>query len=714
MPFPWQAYRTVYSDDARGGLPVAVDTNIIEVEPVAPAPEGGSREHQAILARVVHNPLLPSPPVLAFQIVEKVSDPDCDVREICSLLACDPALCGKLLKIVNSVLYAPRKPITAIHNAITMLGFNRLRSLVLGMSIPAMQFRADHDRGVSNFWKCSVTGAIIARELAVQLRHPAPEDDLVATLLRDLGIILLQQAFPEQYKPVWSGEKQLWAGLRSSWERHHLGVDHAEVSAELLHTWRLPASITIPIRHHHHPHRAASQPPAVAKRARVLDFASRLAEVEDVQQTPDDLREIWRMARDDFGLEPDALDAFLVEVTPKITSFAELLQLDIGKSPHFSAVLSAGCEELVRLSGGEGLNGSPSASRSGSPSASGSRSHPLSPSEMRRLSGESARSTYGPKPTVVTSLSRESRRFTRDSVVSDGPLDPSMDPFGERSTLDIGSRLLNYEIRRIIGRGAMGIVYEAFDIDLNRRVALKTLAPDRATDRNARMRFIREARTAAAVQHENIVTIFSVGEERGMPLLVMEYVGGRSLQEWIDAGRRFETEEVVRLGREIALGLAAAHALRIIHRDIKPANVLLDEESGHARITDFGLARAIDSSDLTNHGTVVGTPHYMSPEQVDNQPLGAVSDLFSLGSLLYALCAGRPPFDAKSVYGTLHLVANAEPPPLRSLNPSVPHWLAAYISSLHTKNPADRLPSAAAAADLLQSLWVSTRSPANV
>jgi eukaryotic-like serine/threonine-protein kinase len=145
-------------------------------------------DRRELTLRILNNPLLPSPPALALQIVEKASDPDCEVREICSLLACDAALCGKMLKMVNSALYCPSKPVTAIDRAVAILGFNRLRSLVLGMSIPAMQFHGSSDQGLARFWRCSVAGAIIACELSRGLHYHNPEEDLVATHGRSFAI----------------------------------------------------------------------------------------------------------------------------------------------------------------------------------------------------------------------------------------------------------------------------------------------------------------------------------------------------------------------------------------------------------------------------------------------------------------------------------------------------------------------------------------------
>src|SRR5260221_462117 len=195
----------------------------------------------------------------------------------------------------------------------------------------------------------------------------------------------------------------------------------------------------------------------------------------------------------------------------------------------------------------------------------------------------------------------------------------------------------------------------------------------------------------------------AVSDVVGIPFLVMEYVQGKSLQDRLDAAESIGLAESVRIGRQAALGLAAAHGLRLIHRDIKPANILLERGTGRVCITDFGLARAMDAdSDLSQKGLLLGTPLYMSPEQVDGKPLTPASDLFSLGSVLYRLCAGRCPFPSDSLSRLLHAVAEETPVPIRALNPNVPDWLARLIEKLHAKKPDDRVASAAAVAELLR------------
>jgi hypothetical protein len=262
-------------------------------------------------------------------------------------------------------------------------------------------------------------------------------------------------------------------------------------------------------------------------------------------------------------------------------------------------------------------------------------------------------------------------------------------------------RLERYEVLEEVGRGGMGVVLKAFDPSLHRVVAIKVLAPQLATSGVARKRFLREAKAAAAVTHDHIVTIHAVDEANGLPYLVMQYVAGLSLQERIDKEGPLELADVLRIGMQTASGLAAAHAHGIVHRDIKPANILLEEGVQRVKITDFGLARAMDDASLTQSGFVAGSPLYMAPEQARGEALDHRADLFSLGSVLYTMCTGRPPFRAANTLAVLRRVSEDTPRPIRETNPEVPDWLVAVVDRLMAKDPADRYQSAAEVVEVL-------------
>jgi serine/threonine-protein kinase len=275
-------------------------------------------------------------------------------------------------------------------------------------------------------------------------------------------------------------------------------------------------------------------------------------------------------------------------------------------------------------------------------------------------------------------------------------------------------KLAHYEILEVIGRGGMGVVLKAFDQTLHRVVAVKVMAPELAVSGTARERFEREAQAAAAVSHDHVVTIHAVAEAKGLPYLVMQYVPGESLQQKLDREGPLPLKEILRIGMQTAQGLAAAHAQGLIHRDVKPANILLENGVQRVKITDFGLARAVDDASLTQSGVIAGTPQYMSPEQALGEPQDYRTDLFSLGSVLYALCTGRPPFRAPNALAVLRRVADDTPRPIRETNPEVPDWLEAIIQKLMEKHPVDRFQSAAEVARLLESHLANLQQPAGI
>jgi serine/threonine protein kinase len=262
-------------------------------------------------------------------------------------------------------------------------------------------------------------------------------------------------------------------------------------------------------------------------------------------------------------------------------------------------------------------------------------------------------------------------------------------------------RLGHYEVQEVIGKGGFGIVLKAFDERLHRVVAIKVLSPAYAANGSARKRFIREARAAAAVKNEHVVGIYDVQEDAQPPYLVMEMIDGISLQDKIDRQGTLGVKEILRIGMQIAEGLAAAHRQGLVHRDIKPANILLENGVERVKITDFGLARAVDDASVTQSCTVAGTPMYMSPEQADGLPIDHRSDLFSLGTVLYAMCTGHPPFRASGTHAVLKRVIDAAPRPIRESNNELPEWLCVLITKLHAKKREDRFPTAKEVAELL-------------
>ncbi len=291
-----------------------------------------------------------------------------------------------------------------------------------------------------------------------------------------------------------------------------------------------------------------------------------------------------------------------------------------------------------------------------------------------------------------------------DMALPPGLLAPSNHPgsFG---------RLGQYELLQLLGRGGMGSVFKAFDPSLHRIVAIKLLAPHLAHNPQARKRFIREAQAAAAVSHDHVVTTHAIDETAEQPAIVMQYVSGRSLQQKLDAEGPLELKEILRIGVQTAAGLAAAHAQGLVHRDVKPANILLENGVQRVKLTDFGLARAVDDVGMTASGVIAGTPQYMAPEQAQGETITPQADLFSLGSVMYAMCTGHSPFRASTTMGVLKNVCDATPRPIRDINPEIPDWLCVIIDRLLAKDPAQRFASAKETAELLEQWLAHVQRP---
>jgi serine/threonine protein kinase/Leucine-rich repeat (LRR) protein len=300
-------------------------------------------------------------------------------------------------------------------------------------------------------------------------------------------------------------------------------------------------------------------------------------------------------------------------------------------------------------------------------------------------------------------------------------------------------RIADFRVLRLLCLGGMGAVFEAEDIGLKRRVALKLMHASVAATPGATARFLREAQSAAALKHEHVVTIYQVGMHGAMPFIALELLDGETLENRLVRNGNLSVQDVIRIGREIAMGLTAAHRQGLLHRDIKPANIWLEEpqapssampapvdgysfgaaaanvkntdfspgrlSAGRVKILDFGLARqwATDSG-MSQQGVVTGTPGYLAPEQFLGSAVDPRSDLFSLGCLMYRMASGKLPFGGSNLLSMVRALAVEEPPPVRTLNPQVPQPLSDLIGQLISKSPDERPPSAQAVVDRLRAI----------
>ncbi|TWU39013.1 Serine/threonine-protein kinase PknB [Novipirellula aureliae] len=278
-------------------------------------------------------------------------------------------------------------------------------------------------------------------------------------------------------------------------------------------------------------------------------------------------------------------------------------------------------------------------------------------------------------------------------------LEPSDDP------AYIG-KLHHFQIARVIGRGGMGIVLDAFDTHLHRSVAIKVLNPQYQANDIAKQRFCREGRAAAAISHEHVVPMYQVAkaQEGEVAYLVMQLIEGDTLESRMRDGQPLPPNDVARIGMQVAAGLSAAHKREMVHRDIKPANIMIEAETDRVKLTDFGLARATDDVKLTKTGMVTGTPLYMSPEQTLGESADERSDLFSLGAVMYEMATGVAPFQAPSALGVMQNIMNTIPDPPHKVNAGITRPLSDLIMSLLAKKPDDRPESAPAVATALASI----------
>jgi serine/threonine protein kinase/predicted ATPase len=285
-------------------------------------------------------------------------------------------------------------------------------------------------------------------------------------------------------------------------------------------------------------------------------------------------------------------------------------------------------------------------------------------------------------------------------------LSPALEP-------DELGRLAHYRVLKVLGQGGMGVVLLAEDTHLQRPVALKVIRPEIGQTPLNRERFLREARAMAQVRSDHVVTVYQVGQADDVCYLAMELLEGEPLDSWLARVVIPPLDEVLRIGREIALALAAAHARGLVHRDVKPANVWLEAPARRVKLLDFGLARPqAGSASLTNPGMIVGTPWYMAPEQARGEPLDGRADLFSLGCLLYQMVTGRPPFQGPTSLAVLSAVISQTPPPASQFNPALPAPLTDLLSRLLAKRPVDRPVSAEAVGDELQAVARAGTPPA--
>ncbi|MGH2548070.1 MAG: HDOD domain-containing protein, partial [Thermomicrobiales bacterium] len=303
-------------------------------------------DKESVFARIASNTNLPTPPMVTLRVLERANQPDCTIQEIGKLISHDPGLCGKMLKLVNSSLFGLQRSVTSIDRALNLLGLKHVRSLVLSLTLPSLKFRKASTQQMLTYWKGSITRAIICREMAQRLKWPDADSEMVAGLLSDIGVLILQETFPDKFALV--AEKTIEEQMRDpcALEEAMIGVDHAEAGAFLLERWRLPEDLTQAIRWHH---AHVSAPPSAQKRAQLLYLADRLAHMYCLENPAILLSEVGQAAQELFGMNDEALRTFLEPLQAKIGEFASLIDVKMQPTEAFADLFTTATENLTKL-----------------------------------------------------------------------------------------------------------------------------------------------------------------------------------------------------------------------------------------------------------------------------------------------------------------------------------------------------------------------------
>lgn len=299
-----------------------------------------------LLERIFRDPRLPSPPAVALRVLDLANRAECSIKELGQVITLDPSLCGKFLRLANSSLHAVAQPVTSINRALQMLGLRRVRTLVLGLSLPSLRFRSPSSEHVRDFLREALVRAVAARELAARRTGSDPDTEMIAALLCDVGSLLLHEALPQEYQAFLAEPAELRALDPCALEEAHLGISHAEVGAEVLARWGLPAEVTEAIRHHHAPNRV---PPEERSRPYLLYFAGRVAQLQAPAAPAGLCDEIATLAHEQFGLDETKLTEYLEALQPRIEELAGLLAADVGPFESLQTQYAAASEQLSRL-----------------------------------------------------------------------------------------------------------------------------------------------------------------------------------------------------------------------------------------------------------------------------------------------------------------------------------------------------------------------------
>lgn len=572
-----------------------------------------------------------------------LNNPDIQISHISKMVTSDPVLTAKILKVANSPYFGMPKKLDSINHALLILGIVNVKNILYreGMLRLFLTANPEKDAVMEKIWLHATLTSICAAHLHSLFSGLNQGSLLTMGLLHDIGKMILLMMPTSEGATV---SEEHVDSLSLEQEDRLFGVNHAVIAGIALSEWGFSDLMVNAVVNHH-----------------VLSYRDRAS---------------LTVARDQF---PYLFVLFMADQLAKGIAGDEHLKADVLHPSYHQIIERSRLQALLQ----EG--------------AFLSQIREADALSLRPPAGMIHAQTVSSGKTIFTQNGGASAAGDIGACGNDGDATVIMD--SAKAKLTIG----RYEILAVIGQGAMGTVYLGRDPLIQRTVAIKTL---RYTDGDdialSRLRFFREAEAAGNLSHPNIVTIYDVGEGRGMAYIAMEYLEGCDLSKYCAKENLLSQAEAARISRDVALALDYAHERGVVHRDIKPANIRISS-AGHVTVTDFGIARVADLSG-TRAGTIVGTPNYMSPEQVNGETVDGRADLYALGVVLYELLTGSKPFHGDVLAAVMNNIVNRSPAPVLERNPIVTTELAAIVEKAMSKKREERYQSGREMADNLEGL----------
>ncbi len=604
---------------------------------------------------------IPSLSVIAVKLVQLAADEKSSAKDLAELIEEDPALSARLLRLANSAFFKGHAPMASLQQAVTRVGFHRLRIMALSLSLRnSFPMGKVGPMDYEKFWRTSMYRALLTKSLAEELKIGDPEEAFSAGLTMEIGLLVFFDLFIKDKTKDKTNEIDLEHDSLPellSWQLEHYGIDHRQIGEVVLRQWNFPDNIVDCQQWH----RFTDLRDNVSEFIKIVCLAMELTRLVFMQS--EDYQSIFVEAQLRFKLSQEKINAIVQESFTQMQEIADGLGNDHMQNTDLLQVV-----EQARLALNQLIN--------------------------KKTSGAGQEELLSQPESPTATATKKNRPKKHSGVMTKGTI-----MFGR------------YRLENLLGQGSMGSVYLAYDNKLARQVAIKTLRMDRMRSREERRLvrnyFLQEARVTANMNHRHITTIYDIGIEKGLPYLIMEYIEGDNLKKLIDEKVKFALSEKIAIISMVAQALNYAHQRGILHRDVKPANVMI-LKNRLPKIMDFGIARIIEAKSGGNlknmvdaEEIMVGSPIYMSPEQVKNLELDHRSDIFSLGVLAYTWISFLKPFKAGSTEEILQAVVSRTPLPLSEVS-DADKELEKIINRAIAKDPEKRFQNAEDFSDALE------------